>query len=132
MDATNASETIPNLDTKFSFLPYKFFKYGPAPDQAWLYSCMPFVHDGILHKDVPVTLYAGQMTQEDIRVFISLFKIEGHADGAMQAIQLIMKKYSNMKGRKGLDDLAEDVDYVGNIDDLSLCDFQYKLAVHVQ
>jgi hypothetical protein len=26
MDATNASETIPNLDAKFSFLPYKFCK----------------------------------------------------------------------------------------------------------
>jgi hypothetical protein len=88
MDATNASETIPNLDVKFSFLPYKFCKDGPAPDKARLYSCMPFVHDGILHKDVPVHLYAGQMTQEDIRVLMSLFKIEGHANGAMQAIQL--------------------------------------------
>jgi hypothetical protein len=37
-----------------------------------------------------------------------------------------------MKGRKGWDDLAEDVDYVGNIDDLPLCYLQYKLAVHVQ
>jgi hypothetical protein len=37
-----------------------------------------------------------------------------------------------MKGRKGWDDLAEDVDYVGNIDDLPLCDLQYKLDVHVQ
>jgi hypothetical protein len=54
MDATDASETIPNLDVKFSFLPYKFCKDGPAPDLARLYSCMPFVHDGILHKDVPV------------------------------------------------------------------------------
>jgi hypothetical protein len=106
MDATNASETIPNLDAKFSFLPYKFCKDGPAPDKARLYSCMPLVHDGILHKDVPVPFYAGQMTQEDIRVFMSLFKIKGHADGAMQAIQLFLQKYSNMKGRKGWDDLA--------------------------
>jgi hypothetical protein len=37
-----------------------------------------------------------------------------------------------MKGRKGWDDLAEDVDYVGNIDDLPLCDLKYKLAVHVK
>jgi hypothetical protein len=28
--------------------------------------------------------------------------------------------------------LAEDVDYVGSIDDLPLCDFQYKLDNHVQ
>jgi hypothetical protein len=63
MDATNASETIPNLDAKFSSLPYKFCKEGPSPDKARLYSCMPFVHDGILHKDVPVPFYAGQMTQ---------------------------------------------------------------------
>jgi hypothetical protein len=132
MDATSASETIPNLDAEFSFLPYKFCKDGPAPDKARLYSCMPFVHDGILHKDVPVPFYAGQMTQEDIRVFMSLFKIEGHADGAMQAIQLFLQKYSNMKGRKGWDDLSEDVDYVGNINDLPLCDLQYTLAVHVQ
>jgi hypothetical protein len=49
---------------------------------------VPFVHDGILHKDVPVHLYAGQMTKEDIEEFMSIFKIKGHADGAMQAIQL--------------------------------------------
>jgi hypothetical protein len=132
MDATNASETIPNLDAKFSFLPYKFCKDGPSPDKAQLYSCMPFVHDGILHKDVLVPFYAGQMTQEDIREFMSLFKVKGHAEGAMQAIQLFLQKYSNMKGRKGWDDLAEDFDYVGTIDDLPLCDLQYKLAVHVQ
>jgi hypothetical protein len=122
MDATNASETIPNLDAKFSFLPYKFCKDGPAPYKTRLYSCKPFVYDGILHKDVPVPFYAGQMTQEDIRVFMSLFKIKGHADGAMQAIQLCLQKYSNMKGRKRWYDLAEDVDYGGNIDDLPLCD----------
>jgi hypothetical protein len=29
MDATNASETIPNLDAKFSFIPYKFCKECP-------------------------------------------------------------------------------------------------------
>jgi hypothetical protein len=28
--------------------------------------------------------------------------------------------------------LAEDADYVGYIDDLPLCDLQYKLAIHVQ
>jgi hypothetical protein len=50
----------------------------------------------------------------------------------MQAIQLFLQKYSNMKGHKGWDDLVEDVEYVGNIDDLPLCDLQYSLAVHVQ
>jgi hypothetical protein len=132
MDATKASETIPNLDAKFSFLPYKFCKDGLAPDKARLFSCMPFVHDGILRKDVPVPLYAGQMTQEDIEEFVSLFKIKGHADGAMQAIQLFLQKYNNMKGREGWDSLAEDDDYIGIIDDLNVCDFQYNLAVHVQ
>jgi hypothetical protein len=112
--------------------PHVHILNGPAPEKAPLYSCMPFAHYGILHKDVPVPLYAGQMIQEDIRVFMSLFKIEGHADGAMQAIQLFLQKYSSMKDRKGWDDLAEDVDYVGIIDDLPLCDFQYKVAVHVQ
>jgi hypothetical protein len=29
MDASRASETIPNLDAKFSFLPYKFCTDGP-------------------------------------------------------------------------------------------------------
>jgi hypothetical protein len=72
MDATNASETIPNRDD--------ICKDGPAPDKARLYSCMPFVYYGILHKYVHVPFYAGQMTQEDIRVFMSLFKIKGHAD----------------------------------------------------
>jgi hypothetical protein len=59
MDATKASETISNLDAKFSFLPYKFCDDGQAPDKARLFSCVPFVHDGILHKDVTVPFYAG-------------------------------------------------------------------------
>jgi hypothetical protein len=132
MEATKASETIPNLDAKFSFLPYKFCNDGYAPDKARLFSCVPFVHDSILHKHVPVPSYAVQMTKEDIEEFMSLFKIKGHADGAMQAIQLFLQKYNNMKGREGWDSLAEDVDYIGSIDDLSLCDLQYKLGVHVQ
>jgi hypothetical protein len=131
MDATKASETIPNLDAEFLFLPYKFCDDGPAPDKARLFSCMPFVYDDILHKDVPVPFHAGQMKKED-NEFMSLFKIKGHADGAMQAIQLFLQKYNNMKGHEGWDSLAEEVDYMGSVDDLPLCDLQYKLDVHVQ
>jgi hypothetical protein len=132
MDATNASETIPNLDMKFLFCSYKFCDDGPSPDKAGLFSCMPFVHDGIMHKDVPVPFYAGQMTREDIEEFMSLFKIKGHSDGATQAIQLFLKKYNQMKDREGWDGLAEDVDYIGIVDNLPLCGLQYKLDVHVQ
>jgi hypothetical protein len=85
---------------------------------------MPFVHDGIIHKDVPVPFYAGQMTREDIEELTSLFKTKGHADGAMQAIQLFLKKYNQMKGSEGWDGLAEDVDYIGSVEDLPLCDLQ--------
>jgi hypothetical protein len=92
MDATKASETIPNLDAKFSFLPYKFCNDGLAPDKGWLFSCMPFVYDGIIHKDVPVTFYAGKMTNDDIEEFLSLFQIKGHVYGAMQDIQLLLQK----------------------------------------
>jgi hypothetical protein len=67
---------------------------------------MPFVHDGIIHKDVPVPFYAGQMTKDNIEELISLFKIKGHADGAMQDIKLFLQKYNHMKGRKGWDSLA--------------------------
>jgi hypothetical protein len=59
MDPTKASETIPNLDLKLSFLPYKFFDDGPAPDQARMFYCVTFLHDGIIEKDVAVPLYAG-------------------------------------------------------------------------
>jgi hypothetical protein len=106
MEATKASETIPNLDVKLSFLPYKFYDDGPAPDKAQLFSCIPFVHDGIIHIDITVHLYAGDMTKDDIKEFMSLFKIKGHADGSMQAIQLFLQKYNHMKGRKGWDSLA--------------------------
>jgi hypothetical protein len=120
MDATKASATIRNLDAKFSFLPYTFCNDGPAPDKARLFSCMPFVHAGILHKDVPVPFYAGQMTNEDIEEIMSLFKIKGHADGDIQAIQLFLQKYNNTKGCEGWDILAEDVGYIGSIDELNL------------
>jgi hypothetical protein len=132
MDATKASDTIPNLDAKFSFLPYKFCDDGLSPDKARLFSCIPFVHDGVIHKDLPVPLYAGQMTKYDIKVLMTLFKINGHADGAMQVIQLVLQKYNQMRGPNRWDSLAEDVEYVGSVDDLSLCDLQYNLDVHVQ
>jgi hypothetical protein len=122
MDTTKASETIPNLDAKLSFLPCKFCDDGPAPDKARLFSCMPFVHDGIIHKDVPVPFYAGQITREYIEEFMSLFKIKGHTDGAMQAIQLLLQTYNQMKGYEGWGGLAEDVDYIGSVDDLPFCD----------
>jgi hypothetical protein len=131
MDVAKASETIPNLDIKLSFLQYKFCDDGPAPDKARLFSCMPFVHDDIIQKDVPVSFYAGQMTKEDFEEFMSLFKIKGHADGAMQAIELFLQKYNQMKGREGWDSSAYDVEYIGSVDDLPLCDLQYKLDVHV-
>jgi hypothetical protein len=85
---------------------------------------MPFVHDGIIHKYVAVPLYAGQMTKYYIQEFMSLFKIKGHADGAMQAIQLFLQKYNHMKGPKGLDRLADDVEYIGSVDDMPLYDLQ--------
>jgi hypothetical protein len=55
-------------------------------------------------------------------------------DGDLQAIQLFLQKYNQMKGRDGWDSLAEDVEYIGSVEDLSLCDLQYKykLDVHVQ
>jgi hypothetical protein len=93
---------------------------------------MPFVHDGIIHKDVPVPFYAGKMTNDDIEEFLSLFKIKGHADGSMQAIPLFLQKYNNMNGRTGWDSFAEDVEYIGSVDDLPLCGLQYKLDAHVQ
>jgi hypothetical protein len=77
-----------------------------SSDKDLLFSCMNFVHDGIIHKYVPVPLYAGQMTNDDIKEFMSLFKIKGHADGAMQDIQLFLQNYNHMKGRKGWDSLA--------------------------
>jgi hypothetical protein len=93
---------------------------------------MPFVHDGIIHKYVPVHFYAGQMTKDDFEEFMSLFKIKGHADGAMKAIQLFLQKYNQIKGREGWDNLAEDVEYIDSVDNLPLWDLQYNLDVHVQ
>jgi hypothetical protein len=34
MDASKTSETIPNLDAKFSYFPYKFCDDGPTSDRA--------------------------------------------------------------------------------------------------
>jgi hypothetical protein len=62
---------------------------------------------------------------------MSLFK-NVRTDGAMRAIQLFLQKYNQMRGRDGWDSLAEDVEYIGSVDDLSLCELQYKLDVHVQ
>jgi hypothetical protein len=49
MDATTASETIPNLDAFFYFLPYKF--------------CMGVSLDGTCCRYLPVPFYAFQMTE---------------------------------------------------------------------
>jgi hypothetical protein len=63
MDATKSLETIPNLDAKLSFLPYKFCDDGLASDRAQLFSCMSFVHDGVIYKNLPIPFYADQMTK---------------------------------------------------------------------
>jgi hypothetical protein len=72
------------------------------------------------------------MTKDDMKEFMSLFNIKGHAGRAMQAIQLFLQKYNQMKGHDGGDSLAEDVEYICSVDDLPFCDLQYKLAFHVQ
>jgi hypothetical protein len=93
MDASRASEIIPNLDAIFSFVPYKFYTDGPAPDKAQLFSCMLFGHDGIKRRNPPATFYAGQMTKEDIVVFMDVFKINGRLNGVMQALQLFLPQF---------------------------------------
>jgi hypothetical protein len=103
-----------------------------APDKAQLFSFIPFVHDSVIQKDGTVPFYAGKMTKDDIKEFISLLKIKVHADGAVQTIHLFLQEYNQMMGRDGWDSLAEDVEYIGSVCDLYLCDLQYKFAVHVQ
>jgi hypothetical protein len=133
MDASRSMETIPNLDAKFSFLPYKFCADGPGPDKAQLYSCMKFFQGGKIYKKLTVPFWAGQITKEDIAKFMKLLKLKGQADGPLQAIQLFLQKYSTMReDRDGWDRLAEDVDYVVSIDKLSTYDVQWKLAEYVQ
>jgi hypothetical protein len=117
---------------RLSFPPYNFGGDGPAPDKAQLFSFMPFVHDGVIHKGLAVPFYAGQMIKDYIKELMSLFKINGHADGAMQAILLFLPKYNQMRGLGGWDSLAEDVEYIGRVDELYMCDLQYKLDIHVQ
>jgi hypothetical protein len=83
---------------------------------------MTFMHDSIIHKDVPVPFYARNMTKYNIREFMYLFQIKVHADWAIQVFQLFLQKYNQMKGRDRWDSLAEDVKYIGSVDDLPLCD----------
>jgi hypothetical protein len=101
-----------------------------------LFSCMLFVHDGVRHKHLLVPFYAGQMTKQDSVVFMDLFKIKVHGDGAMQALWLFLQKYITMKDRGRWDTLAEDIKFVGPVDALPLCELEYQLeyqlAVHVQ
>jgi hypothetical protein len=116
MDATTASETIPNLDAKFYFLPYKFCSYGPGSDKAQLFSCMRVSFDGTYHRHVPVPFYAGQMTEDYIVNFMALFKINGNTDGAIQALQLFLQKYST----HDWESLSEHVEFVGPVDNIPL------------
>jgi hypothetical protein len=45
---------------------------------------------------------------------------------------VVPAKYNQMRGHNGWDSLAQDVEYVGSVYDLSLCDLEYELTVHVQ
>jgi hypothetical protein len=94
MDTNRALESIPNLDAKFSFLPYKFCADGPGTDKAQWYSSMKFVHGGKIWKNLPVPFWAGQMTEDDIGIFMKLFKIKCQTYGSLQPIQLFLQKYS--------------------------------------
>jgi hypothetical protein len=109
MDATAASETIPNLDAKFSFHPYKFCADGSGNDKAQLFSCMGVSCDGTYRLYVPVPLYTGQMTEEDIMHFMALFNINGNVDGAIQALHLFLQKYSTLTDRVDWESLVDGV-----------------------
>jgi hypothetical protein len=81
---------------------------------------------------VMIHFSSGPMTKEDIVVFMDLFKLKGQADGAMQALQLFLQKYSTMRYRDGWDRLAHDVEFVGPVEELDLCDLGNHLDIHVQ
>jgi hypothetical protein len=131
MDALKASETIPNMDATF-FFHTSFVMMVHHLTEHNCFFCMSFVHDGITHKDLLVPFYAGQMTNEDIAVFMDLFKLKGQADGDIQVLLLFLQKYSTMRERDGWDHLAQDVEFVGPVQELDLCYLEYQLDVHVQ
>jgi hypothetical protein len=72
------------------------------------------------------------MTEEYIVDFMALFKIEGIMDRAMHALQLFLQKYSTFMDWDDWENLADDIDFVGPVDDIPLFALQYQLAVHVQ
>jgi hypothetical protein len=65
-NAYKAMETILNLDTKLSILPYKITEDGPGENLAQLFSCMVFTLDKKYEFDVPVEWYVDQLLEQDL------------------------------------------------------------------
>jgi hypothetical protein len=88
---------MPHLDAMFSILPYKFKNNGPDKNKASLSSCMGLAYDQRYEKDTRTKYFAGQLTEEDVVIFLHFFKIESDTTDPMIAIQLFLQKYTSLR-----------------------------------
>jgi hypothetical protein len=85
-DAEGLMEIMPNLDTKFSILPYKFTDDGPDDDKSRLLSCMGLSFDNTYKPNIPMDFFARQLTEEEVVQFLKLFKIESDNNDPIEAL----------------------------------------------
>jgi hypothetical protein len=98
-DAEALEEMLPNLDTKFSILPYKLIDDGPHKNKASLFSFMGISFDNKYEPHIATDYYADDLSEEDVKTFLDLFKIESNTKNPLDALQLYLQKYSSLKTR---------------------------------
>ena len=131
-DAEKAHEMIPNLDAKLSILPYKFTYDGPHEDKAQLFSCTGLTFDNKYTKNVPTNAYADQLTSEDVKFFLKLFKINSDTDDPLIALQLFLQKYQSLHTREEWEKLTQDVGFIDSTDLMTDSELHFAVAEWIQ
>jgi hypothetical protein len=128
---------MPNLDAKFSVLPYKFTGEGPGNDNARLFSCMGLHYDQRYEPNAKTEYFTGQLTEEDVLTFLKLFKIESKTKDTMTALHIFLHKYTSHKytslsTRDECETLADDNEFVGYTTNMSLPELEFRIAEFIQ
>jgi hypothetical protein len=77
---------MPNLDATFSILSYKFTTDVPVKNKARLFSCVCLSFENRYEKDAPTEFFAGQLTYEDMIMYLQLFKIATDTKDPIEAL----------------------------------------------
>jgi hypothetical protein len=123
---------LPNLDAKFSILPYKFTDDGPHKNKARLFFCMGLLFNKKYEPHVATDYYTDDLSEEDVKTFLNLFKIESNTKNPLDALQLYLQKYPSLKKKVEWEELGKDIDFFEDTQHMRIHILQFEIAKLIQ